>query len=254
MKLLLQLQFLGTDFCGYQVQPRGRTVQGTLNEATERLFGFPCDVVGCSRTDSGVHANVFFATVAKKGERTLVTSVPDDKLTGALNALLPPDLAVVSARWVSDEFHARYDVRYKEYVYRLYASDTKDPFLLGRACFYKRPLTDEAVERMQRAAGYFVGRHDFASYMAAGSKVSSTVREVKYADVYREGREIVFRVAADGFLYNMVRIMMGTLLAVAEGKAEPEDVPAMTAARDRTATGMTAPACGLYLNQVVYHE
>ena len=90
--------------------------------------------------------------------------------------------------------------------------------------------------------------------MAAGSKVSSTVREVKYADVYREGREIVFRVAADGFLYNMVRIMMGTLLAVAEGKAEPEDVPAMTAARDRTATGMTAPACGLYLNQVVYHE
>ena len=252
MKLLLRICYLGTDFCGYQIQKDKRTVQGELNRAARELFGFDCDVTGCSRTDSGVHANDFCATVTKKGEDILPTDIDISKIPRAMTAHLPVDISVKSAEWVDGAFHPRYDVKYKEYVYRIYNGEVRSPFAEGRAFHYPRRIDDMAFEKMRSAAEKFIGRHDFTSFMAQGSNVSTTVREVFYASVERSGDEILFRVAADGFLYNMVRIMAGTLIGVAEGRFAPEDIETIIELLNRERAGMTAAACGLYLNKVVY--
>ena len=252
MKLLLKLSYLGTSFCGYQVQKDKRTVQGELNSATKALFGCDCDVTGCSRTDSGVHANMFCCTVSEKGKNSLSTALPAERIPRALTAHLPPDIAVYCAEWVDDEFHARYDVKYKEYIYRICNSAVRDPFTNGRAWYVAQRLTDKDVKLMNEAAQHFIGEHDFSAFMAQGSKVQSTVRTVKYASVEKCGEEIIFTVAADGFLYNMVRIMTGTLIAVAQGKISPDNIPNIIESHDRSLVGMTAPAEGLYLNHVEY--
>ena len=252
MKLLLKVSYLGTHFCGYQVQKDKRTVQGELNAAAKSLFGFDCDVTGCSRTDSGVHANMFCCTVTKKGENSLYTEIATEKIPRAMTAHLSPDVAVYCAEWVSDEFHPRYDVEYKEYEYLICNAAVRDPFLEGRSWYIAQKFTDADIERMNEAAESFVGEHDFTAFMALGSTVQSTVRCVKYAIVEKVGDVIKFRVAADGFLYNMVRIMTGTLVAVAQGKLCPEDIDKIIGSKKRAEAGMTAPAEGLYLNKVVY--
>jgi tRNA pseudouridine38-40 synthase len=252
MKLMLRIRFVGSAYAGYQVQKNGRTVQGELNTAAETLLGFPCDIVGCSRTDSGVHANDFCCTVSKRGSESLETSLPTDRFPRAINCILPEDIAVMHAEWVPDDFHPRYGVRYKEYIYRIYDRPERDPFLTGRAYMNKFRIEDRALLCMQEAASHFEGKHDFSAFMAAGSSVKSTEREVMYARVERQGDQIVFSVAADGFLYNMVRIMAGTLLDVAHGRIDPTEIPAIIASRDRARAGFTAPPQGLYLNRVVY--
>lgn len=252
MKILLKISYIGTNYCGYQVQPNGISIQQRLNEAAQALFGFECDVVGCSRTDSGVHANAFCATVAKKGTNALITGISIEKIPLAFSAHLPRDICVFDAAWVSDDFHARYDVKEKEYIYRFYNRSVRDPFEEDRACHVPKPLEDADVIRMQQAAQLLVGTHDFAAYMAQGSKVESTVRTIYRAEVLKEGSMICFRVSANGFLYNMVRILAGTLLAVGQGKLEPSDIERITEKKDRSLAGSTMPACGLYLNRVVY--
>ena len=252
MKLLLKVSYVGTDFCGYQVQKDKRTVQGALNAASKSLFGFECDVTGCSRTDSGVHANMFCCALTKKGEPDMVTDIAPEKIPRAFCAHLPPDIAVYDAEWVNDEFHPRYDVVYKEYEYLICNSAVRDPFLCGRAWYIAQRFTDADIERMNKAAEKFVGQYDFSAFMAQGSTVQSTIRNVKYAFVEKVGNVIRFKVAADGFLYNMVRIMTGTLVAVAQGKIAPEDITNIIESKNRSLAGMTAPADGLYLNKVVY--
>ena len=255
MKLLLHVSFVGTRYCGYQVQPNGITVQQMLNETTERVFGFPCDIVGCSRTDSGVHANEFCATVSKKKEDGIVTSIPIERIPRALTAHLPNDISVNFAEWVEDSFHARYDVKYKEYIYKIWNHSVRNPFLNDLALHCPKKIDDAMLKRMQEAAHHFVGKHDFFSYMASDSKICDTVRTVTEAEVYREGEDlIVFRICADGFLYNMVRIMTGTLIDVAYGKIEPDDIVDIINAKDRKKAGATAAPCGLYLNRVVYNK
>lgn len=254
MKLLLKISYLGTAYCGYQVQPNGVTVQQRMNEAAEAVFGFPCDIVGCSRTDSGVHANEFCLTVSKKGSPDLPFSIPLSKIPTALNCRLPVDISVLEARAVSDEFHARYDVKYKEYVYKIWNGQNKNPFLSDRALFPQMPISENGLDAMNQAAQQFVGTHDFASYMATGSKIKETVRTVYYADVTEKDGIVTFRVAADGFLYNMVRIMAGTLLDVARGTLAAEEISQITESHDRRRAGATAPAHGLYLNRVSYDE
>ncbi len=254
MKLFLRIAFLGTHYHGYQVQENGCTVQSALNEAAASLFGFPCDIVGCSRTDSGVHAVSFAATVTKKGEGSISYSIPTERIPLAMNTFLPSDISVLEAREVPDSFHARYDVQSKEYEYKIWNGALKDPFLADRAYHVPKYISDKGLERMNEAAAAFVGTHDFTSFMAQGSKITDAKRTVFYADVRREGDMLIFRVAADGFLYNMVRIMAGTLLAVAEGRIEAADVPHIIEARDRKGAGATAPAHGLYLNKVTYKE
>ena len=252
MKLLICLSYLGTNFCGYQVQDNKRTVQGELTRAARELFTYDCDITGCSRTDSGVHANMFCATISKKGEDGLTTKLSPERIILALNAHLPEDIRVYDAYWVDNDFHARYGVKYKEYIYKIYLGDKFSPFMSGRALMYKKRLLEDAVEKMQKAAEQFVGEYDFSAFMSQGSKVQSTVRCVKYANVEKKGDEIIFKVAADGFLYNMVRIMAGTLIAVAEGKIAPDGIADIIASCDRGRAGQTAPPEGLYLNSVVY--
>ncbi len=252
MKLLIKLSYLGENFCGYQVQSEGRSVQGELTRAAAELFGARCDITGCSRTDSGVHANCFCATVSERESGKLDTSLPLERIPRALNAHLPDDISVFSAEWVDDGFHPRYDVRYKEYIYRIYVGQNRDPFERGRSLFLGRDIDADSLDRMNLAASQMVGKHDFTSFMACGSNVCSTVREVIYADVTRERNIVTFRVAADGFLYNMVRIMTGTLLSVAQGKTDPYAISEIIEAKDRNRAGMTAPPEGLYLNKVEY--
>lgn len=252
MKILLDISFLGTAYCGYQVQPNAPTVQGELTRAARELFGFDCDIVGCSRTDSGVHANHFFAAVNKKGSESIDTSVPIEKIPGAFDFYLPPDITVNSATWVENSFHPRYDVKHKEYIYKIWNGRSRNPFLQGRSWHYPRKIDENDLENMNIAAQSFIGTHDFSAYMSANSSVKTTVRTIYSAAVERDGDVITFRVCGDGFLYNMVRIMTGTLICVSEGKISPEDIIDVTNSKDRSRAGITAPAEGLYLNKVTY--
>ena len=257
-KLLLYIRYDGSRFCGYQTQKNGYSVQQALNEGTEALFGHPCDITGCSRTDSGVHARMFCATVTARGTDSLETTIPLDRLPRALNIRLPDAVAAYEALWVPTDFHARYSVTSKEYVYRILNTRDRAPFERDRAWHYPRPITARELEAMQMAAAGFVGKRDFAACMASGSKVISTVRHVMAASVdttpVSGGQLITFRVRADGFLYNMVRIMVGTLAEVAEGHIPPESIPSRLDSLDRTSFGRTAPAEGLYLNRVFYND
>ena len=252
MKVLLYISFLGTNYCGYQIQPNGITVQQKLNEAAKTLFGYDCDIVGCSRTDSGVHANCFCATVSKKGCSYLDATIPVTKIPIAMSNLLPNDIAVFDAKAVDDDFHARYDVKYKEYIYKIWNRAEKDPFWYDRSYHYPKTIDDESLARMDEAAKHFIGKHDFSAYMKADTDVATSVRTVYDAQVIRDGDMIEFCVSADGFLYNMVRIFVGTLIAVAEDKIAPDQIEEITLSKDRKNAGMTAPPQGLFLNKVVY--
>lgn len=252
MKILLRVAFLGKAYCGYQVQPNGITVQQMLNEAARDLFGYDCDIVGCSRTDSGVHANEFYVAVSKKGLGFIETSIPVEKIPQAMSVRLPNDISVLSASVVDDSFHPRYDVVYKEYIYQIWNGKARNPFLVDRSWHCPKYIDDEALLRMQIAAKAFIGKKDFASFMAADSKIKDSVRTVMDASVKREGDLITFRVSADGFLYNMVRIFTGTLVDVAYGRIDVNDIEKIISACNRKMAGTTAPPEGLFLNKVVY--
>ena len=252
MKLLIKFSYRGTAYSGYQVQNNAPTVQQKINDAAKAIFGRECDVTGCSRTDSGVHANEFCAAVTFKGCDFIETKIPLPKIPLAFCAHLPDDIAVREATWVDNEFHPRYDVKYKEYLYRIWNRPERNPFIPDMCFHYPHVISEKQLADMNKAAEGFCGEHDFIAYMSKGGNEADTVRNVKYATVTRNGDFIEFRVAADGFLYNMVRIMTGTLIYVAEGKIVPDDIPQITESRDRKSTGFTAPACGLFLNKVVY--
>ena len=248
MKYFAKIKYLGTDFHGFQVQPGGlRTVQGVLNAALDEAFGVPCKVTGCSRTDAGVHANEFCITVENEGG-----TIPPEKLPIAVSRFLPPDLALFYAERCEDSFHPRYDVSCKEYLYRIINSRIYDPFDYGRAWFLPRPIGECELSRMKEAAGHFVGKMDFSAFMSEGSDTEDTVRTVSSLTVDKTGDLIEVRIRADGFLYNMVRIIVGTLTEVAFGRIEPSDIPEIIASLDRSRAGMTAPPEGLYLNLVFY--
>jgi tRNA pseudouridine38-40 synthase len=248
MKYFAKIKYLGDNFCGFQVQPDKRTVQGELCNALNNFFGSPTKVTGCSRTDSGVHANEFCLTLENDD-----ATVPADKLPIALIPFLPEDLSLFYAESASEDFHPRYEVKSKEYLYRIYNSKVPDPFYNKRAWFLPRIITDEGLTRMKMGAKELLGKNDFRAFMAEGSDVSSTVREMFYIKIDKINDNIIeIRLSADGFLYNMVRIIVGTLTEVALGRFEPEQVKDILLSKNRKNAGLTAPADGLYLNKVVY--
>lgn len=249
MKILIKLAFVGTAYCGWQAQNNGNSIQQQVTYAAEALFGYRCDVTGCSRTDAGVHANCFCATIARHGAHGISTTIPLDRIPRAINRFLPEDIVVLSAYEVDDGFHPRYNAVSKEYIYKIYTRTERDPFLNERVLHLPHELDER---RMNEAAGYYIGTHDFMSFMSSGSKISDTVRTVSVAEVTRDDFMLTFRVAADGFLYNMVRIMAGTLVLIGEKKAEPCEIEKIIADKKRSNAGITAPACGLYLNKVEY--
>ena len=247
MKYFAKIKYLGTNFHGFQVQPEKRTVQGELCAAMDAVFGVPCLVTGCSRTDGGVHANEFCLTVENDGG-----SVPADKLPLAIARFLPEDICLFYAKECDSDFHPRYDAKGKEYLYRILNAKVQDPFETNRAWFLPRLISDEGIERMRAAASYIIGEHDFSAFMAAGSDTQDTVRNVDYISIEKDGDIISLKIHANGFLYNMVRIITGTLAEVAFGRFEPKYIKDIIDSKDRALAGMTAPACGLYLNRVDY--
>ena len=247
MRYFAKIKYVGTDFFGFQVQPDKRTVQGELNRALSEAFGAKCLITGCSRTDAGVHANELAVTIEAEG-----ATIPPERLPLAVSRFLPEDLSLISAKECDKSFHVRHDVKYKEYVYRIKNSRIRDPFEAKRSWFLPRPIDDASLCRMNEAAAKIIGKHDFSSFMAEGSDVTDTVRTVTELSVTRCGDIIEVRVCADGFLYNMVRIIVGTLVEVAYGRFTPDDVEKILLSRKRANAGMTAPPHGLYLNRVVY--
>ncbi len=247
MKYFAKIKYLGSAFHGFQVQPGLRTVQGELNEALNQAFGLPCRVTGCSRTDAGVHANEFCLTVECDGG-----TIPPAKLPIAVARFLPNDLCLFYAEECENGFHPRYDVKEKEYLYRIINRPIYDPFEFGRAWFLSRPISDDGLDLMNHAAKHFIGRFDFSTFMSEGSDVDDTVRTVTALSIERKGDLIEIRISADGFLYNMVRIIVGTLTEVAFGRISPDLIPEIIASCDRSRAGMTAPAEGLCLNKVIY--
>ena len=217
MKILITVSYDGTNYNGYQLQGEKPTVALMLNKSAEKAFGFTCNVTGCSRTDSGVHALGFAATVEPRSENDEIT-VPIDKIALAMNANLPDDISVLSACEVDDAFHPRYDVVKKEYVYKIHDSEVRNPFYRNRVLEYGKRISDNDLKKMNDAASLFIGTHLFDSFMSSGSKITDTERTVFDSYVERNGDLIEFTVCADGFLYNMVRIMVGTLLEVQTGK------------------------------------
>ena len=243
--IALKLMYNGTAYHGWQVQKNAVTVCGTLEKAIADTCGGPVHLTGCGRTDAGVHAEHYIAHFRTESR------IPVDRLPFAVNTHTPEDIAVKEAFEVAEDFNAIGSCIKKEYTYRIYNSRLGNPFFVDRAWFYPKHL-DEAV--MQRAADQFVGTHDFRAVRSVGTETRTTVRTVYYFDVSRTGDLIECRVCANGFLYNMVRAMAGTIVYAAEGKLAPEDIPAILASGNRTLAGPTVPPGGLYMTKLWYEE
>lgn len=244
-KIALTLIYDGAKFHGWQVQSNAKSVQSTLQDALQECLSFRPDVSGCSRTDAGVHANEYVCHISSEN-----VTIPVEKLPAALNFHLKNSgLAVKSAQVKPCDFHARYSCVGKEYIYKIWNAPYENPFLTGKALFHPVPL-DENL--MNDICSQFCGTHDFRAFMSKGSKnENNTIRTVKYFTAERQGDLITLRVCADGFLYNMVRIMAGTVLKCALSKEKP-DVLQIINSLDRSYAGDTQPAHALYLNKVFY--
>ena len=240
---LLTIRFDGSGYHGWQFQENAVSVQQRVMEAAARMFGESLTVNGCSRTDAGVHANRFCCNFKAPRE------YPCENVIAALNTYLPDDIAVLECEKVAEDFHARFSCKSKEYEYVVWNAPVRDPFLNKKAYHYKYPLD---ADFLNQQAKQLLGTHDFTCFMAAGSDAKTTVRTMMKADVRREGDKVIFTFGADGFLYNMVRIMTGTLLYIANGKIAPDSIPDIIASKNRLNAGITVPGDGLYLNRIYY--
>jgi len=256
MKLLLRIAYNGRNYCGFQKQHNGISIQEVLTDAMSRTIGIPCSVTGCSRTDAGVHAHGFCAAVEprdreKNGEGWL--PIPPAKMHRAARRVLPEDIAITGACMVGDDFHPRYSVTGKTYLYRLSDRPWHDPFCADRVWETYVPLREEQIAHMHEAGQFLVGKHNFASFMAAGSKITDPTRTVTGLTVTRlEEGMVGLRISADGFLYNMVRIITGTLWEFGTRGTPAGRMREILEGMDRALAGKTAPACGLYLDSVEY--
>jgi tRNA pseudouridine38-40 synthase len=244
--LKLTISFDGTAYHGWQTQKNARTVQDVLHESLRAIFGevpLPC---GCSRTDAGVHARRFVCAVQTS------SALPCVRVPYALNYYLPKDIAVRSCRELSADFHPRYDTLWKEYRYRIHNSPLRDPLLGGKCLQVPRRLDESALDLQAKK---FVGTHDFAAYAASGGGTYvSTIRQICSAGVTREGESVWFWVRGTGFLYKMVRIMVGTLLDISDGKLPKDAIERSFAQPQRDGAGFTAPPQGLFLWDIAYKD
>lgn len=241
----LTIRFNGSDFHGWQIQDNAVTVQASIVAAIERIIGSRVTLNGCSRTDSGVHANMFCCNFRTEKE------IDCKKLMRGLNAVLPDSISVYGCEEVDISFHSRFDCKGKEYIYKIWNSEAKNPFMKGLTLHYPYKLD---AEMLNKEAADFVGTYDFSAFCSSGTDVEDKTRTVYSCNVTRDGDMVIFSVKGDGFLYNMVRIMVGTLLDISSGKIECGTVRDIILSKDRKLSGITAKAEGLYLNEVYYDE
>lgn len=243
-RVRLFVAYDGTDYCGWQVQPNGITVEEVLNRELGRLTGEDIHIIGASRTDSGVHALMNVAVFDTD------SSIPPERMAYALNQRMPEDIVITKSDEVGADWHPRYqdNVR-KTYEYHIYNAPVLNPLKRKYSAFVSFHMD---VEKMRRGAAYLVGEHDFVSFCNVRTNVSDTVRTVEDITVTENGADIVIRITGSGFLYNMVRIIAGTLIRVGRGFYEPEKVREILEEKKRTAAGVTAPACGLVLVEIEY--
>ena len=244
-RVMLIVAYDGTNYCGWQIQPNGNTIEGELNRALSELLGEKIIVSGASRTDAGVHScgNVaVFDTIAR---------MPAEKISYALNQRLPEDIVVQCSKKVPLDFHPRHVKSKKTYEYRILNREFRDPNRRLDTYFYYRHLD---VHAMREAAGYLVGEHDFKSFCSIHAQVETTVRRIYALTVDKKKDIITIRITGNGFLYNMVRIIAGTLIRVGTGEYKPEQIPEILAAKDREMAGPTAPAHGLTMMEIEYME
>ncbi len=243
MKIALKISYDGTDYAGWQVQKNAPTVQEKLNEAVFALTGERVSVTGSGRTDAGVHA------AGQVAHFETESALPPEKYAPALNVFLPPDIRVLSSRAVTDTFHAVRSAKRKTYVYSFYRAETELPL---KERYAVRIYGETDLENMRNCAAVFVGKHDFTCFLASGSDVKDAFRTIFSLEITERGDDLSLSVTGDGFLYNMVRILAGTLLEAAKGKRTPADCAALLAGKDRSPAGKTMPAKGLCLVSVEY--
>lgn len=241
--ILLVVQYDGTDYCGFQRQPGLTTIESELTDALSQLLDAPTAIVGAGRTDAGVHA--LGQTVTFETE----SPIPTERIARALNALLPDDIAAVEAAEVPRDFHPRYDAVGKLYGYRILNRSLPSPFI-GRYAWHL--AWDLDAELMRAAAGMLLGEHDFRAFSSSGSSVEGTVREVRRLDIERHGEIIEIRAEGNGFLYMMVRRIVGTLTDVGRGLIPVDEVREILDSLDRTRVKTIAPPQGLSLIKVTY--
>lgn len=243
MKYKLTLMYDGTAYHGWQRQQNGITVQEVMEDTVSAMLKNETAIVGCSRTDARVHARTYVCSFS--GE----TTIPADKIPFVLNMMLPPDIRAVKCETAPEDFNARFDTVKKTYEYQIYNAVHQSPFLRNYAWHYPIALN---YDEMERACEIIRGRRDFRCFMAAGSVVKNTVRNLMELSLRRDGDLITVTAAADGFLYNMVRIIVGTLVYIGNGKLSTDDLQALIASGDRRRLGVTAPPQGLSLVEVIY--
>ncbi|MBQ9998131.1 MAG: tRNA pseudouridine(38-40) synthase TruA [Clostridia bacterium] len=243
MRIKGNLAFDGTLYHGWQVQNNGITVQQKVEEALSKITGEDISVVGCSRTDAGVHAINYCVSFDSN------TSVPLSNLPLAVNTFLPPDIRFYSFEKAPDDFNARYSAKSKTYIYKTVCDRVLSPFLNNHAYHFPHKIN---IDDIKTAAQYFLGTHDFSAFMATGGSQKTTVRTVNSLEVYEADGTLNFEINANAYLYNMVRIISGTLLYVGCGKIKANDIPHIIESTDRTKAGITAPPEGLHLKEIFY--
>lgn len=239
----LTVEYFGGAFSGWQRQKNALTAQEVLENALSDLAGTPITVTGSSRTDAGVHA------LQQVVHADMNVPIPAGKIPFAVNTILPDTIKVLDCEEVDESFHARYSTKRKAYVYKMYISQHVHP---TRAMTHLRVLPPVDVEKMKRALPALIGEHDFKCFLATGSAVKSTVRTIYRAELFQDGDELTFYVEGNGFLYNMVRIIVGTLLYIGKGKIEDGAMAKIIEDGDREKAGVTVPPQGLYLQKVWY--
>ena len=242
-RIKLTIAYDGTNYCGWQIQPNGVTIEEVLNKALTKMMGEEIVVIGASRTDSGVHA------VGNVAVFDTETTIPAEKIAVALNQKLPDDIVITKSEEVAPDFHPRYCDCSKTYEYHII--NTRIPIPTKRLTNYFVSYVLD-IDKMRQAASYLVGEHDFVSFCNVRTDVENTVRTITMLDILTNGNEITIRITGNGFLYNMVRIIVGTLIRVGRGFYEPEKVKEILEAKDRKAAGVTAPAHGLVLVEIKY--
>lgn len=244
-RILLKVAYDGTAYHGWQIQPNGITVQGVLQDAIEKMTGERLSLTGCSRTDAGVHAKAFYCHLDCE------ENLPERAFVRGLSAMLPPDISVLDAKEVAPDFHARYNAMGKTYIYRILNSNIKDPFWSRYSWQIERPLD---LDRMNEFCKRIVGKHDFYAFSSSGRTVTDTVRCISECFVEKHGDIVSLSVTANGFLYNMVRIIVGTAVCVSDGRINPCETEEILTSKKREKAGITAPPQGLILDKVYYQE